>query len=107
MFAADLIGDAAQLLMIADLVFEFLPVNERTWIYNKMAMQVVCIQMNGDKHLIFVAPHPSCGFLTNFKCLLRRDLSFGKTLYAVIADNFSFHPEPTLYGNHFGISVLL
>ena len=72
-----------------------------------MTMQVVCIQMNGDENLIFVAPHTSGGFLADLKCLFRCDLAFGKALYAVIADDLSFHPNPTLDGNHFGIGVLL
>ena len=72
-----------------------------------MAMQVIRIQMNGNKHLISVAPHPSCGLLADLKRLLRCNLSFGKALYAVIADDLSFHSESALYGNHFGIGILL
>ena len=72
-----------------------------------MAMRIVCIQVNGHKHLIPIAPHLSDGGFADFKSLLRRDLTFTETLYPVITDNLATKSEPPLYGNHFGIGILL
>ena len=70
-------------------------------------MQIICIQMNGHQHLIFVAPHLSGGCFADFKRLLRCNLACRKALYPVITDNLATKPEPPMYGNHFGIGVLL
>ena len=71
-----------------------------------MSAKSVLHQVDSDKHLIPVAPHPPCGFLANGKRLLRRDLAFTKTLNAVVADNFSTQTESPLDGDHLGVSVL-
>ena len=72
-----------------------------------MAMHIVCIQVNSYKYLIPIAPHLSGGGFAYFKGLLRCDLAFTETLYSVIADDLATKPKPPLYGNHFGIGVLL
>ena len=71
-----------------------------------MAMQIVGIQVDGDKHLILVAPHSSGGFLADFKSLLRRDLTLTKALNAVVADDLSTQTELPLHGDHLGVGVL-
>ena len=63
--------------------------------------------MHGNKRLILVAPHPSRGFLADFKRLLRRYLTGLEALYAVIGNDFAFHAETPLNGDHLGIGVLL
>ena len=70
-------------------------------------MHIICIQMNGHKHLILVTPHPPCSFHTDFKGLLRCDVTSCKALYSVIPDYLSSQTESPLYGNHFGIGILL
>ena len=72
-----------------------------------MTMQIICIQMHGHQHLIFVAPHPPGGGFADFKGLLRRDLTFTETLNPVIAHDLTTQTEPPLYGNHFSIGILL
>ena len=72
-----------------------------------MAMHIFSVQMNSHKHLIPIAPHLSGGCFADFKRLLRRDLARLKTLYSVIPDNLATQTEPSLYGNHFGIGILL
>lgn len=71
-----------------------------------MAVHIVGIQVDGDQHLIPVAPHlPRC-LLTNHKRLLRRDLTLFEALDAVVAHHFSPQTEPPLHGDHLGIGVL-
>ena len=89
MFSADLIGDFTQLLVVADFVFELCAVLEGHRIYNKVAMHIVGVQVDGDEHLIFVTPHLSCGFLADCKCLLRCDLTLTKTLNTVVAHHLA------------------
>ena len=105
-FPADLIGDFSQLLVVADFVFELCAVLEGHRIYNKVAMHIVGVQVDGDEHLILISPHPSCGFLANGKRLLRRYLALTEALNAVVADDFSTQTEPPLDGDHLGVGVL-
>ena len=72
-----------------------------------MTMHIFSVQVNSHKHLIPIAPHLSGGCFADFKSLLRCNLACLKALYSVIADNLATKPEPPLYGNHFGISILL
>ena len=72
-----------------------------------MAMHIVCIQMNGHKHLIPIAPHLSGGCFSDFKCLLRGDFARLKTLYSVVPDHLATKSKPMLYSNHFDIGILL
>ena len=106
-FPADLIGDFTQLLVVADFVFELCTVLEGHGIHNKMAVNIVGIQVDGNEHLIPVAPHSSCCFLADSERLLRCDLARFKTLYPMITDDLATQTEPPLYGNHFGIGILL
>ena len=103
---ADLIGDFTQLLVVADFVFELCAVPEGHGIHNKVAMHIVGVQVDGDQHLIPVAPHPSCGFLANGKRLLRRDLALAKALNTVVAHHLATQPKSPLDGDHLGIGVL-
>ena len=49
MLPADLIGEFTQLLVVANFVFELCAVIERYGIHNKVAMHIVCVQVNGDE----------------------------------------------------------
>ena len=71
-----------------------------------MAMHIVGVQVDGDQHLIPVAPHPSGGFLADGECLLRRDLTLTEALDAVVAHHFSPQTEPPLHSDHLGVGVL-
>ena len=103
---ANLIGDFTQLLVVADFVFELCAVLEGHGVHNKMAMHIVGVQVDGDQHLIFVAPHLSCGFLADGECLLRRDLAFFEALDAVVAHHLATQPKPPLDGDHLSVGVL-
>lgn len=92
--------------MVADFILELCTALEGHGIYNKVAVNIVGIQVDGDQHLIPVAPHPPCCLLANGKRLLRRDLALTKALNAVVADNFSTQPEPPLDSDHLSIGVL-
>ena len=92
--------------MVADFVFELCAVLEGHRIYNKVAMHIVGVQVDGNEHLIFVAPHPPCGFLADGECLLRRDLTLTEVLNAVVSDHLATQTESPLHGDHFGIGVL-
>ena len=92
--------------MVADFVFELCAVPEGHGIYNKVAMHIVGVQVDGDQHLIPVAPHPSCGFFADGERLLRRDLALAKTLDAVVAHHLATQAEPPLYGDHLSVGVL-
>ena len=105
-FSTDLIGDFTQLLVVADFVFEFRSVLEGHGIHHKVAMDVVCIQVDGDQHLIPITPHSPCGFLANGECLLRRDLALTKALNAVVAHHLATQPKPPLDGDHLSVGVL-
>ena len=106
MLPADFIGDFTQLLVVTDFVFEFRSVLEGHRIYNKVAVNIVGIQVDGDQHLIPIAPHPPCSFLANGECLLRRDLTLTEALNAVVSDHLATQTESPLHGDHFGIGVL-
>ena len=71
-----------------------------------MAVNIVGVQVDGNEHLIPVAPHLSCCFLSDYKGLLRRDLAFTKALNAVVADDLSTQTESPLHSDHLGIGVL-
>ena len=103
---ADFIGDFTQLLVVADFVFELCTVLEGHRIHNKMAVHIVGIQVDGNEHLIPMAPHPPCCLLANGECLLRRDLTLTEALNAVVADDLSTQTEPPLDGDHLGVGVL-
>ena len=107
MLSANLIGYLSQLQMITDFVLELWAVLEWAGVYDEVTMQVIRVQMNSHKHLISISPHLSCGFLADFKRLLRCDFARLKALYSVIGNNLTFHTKPPLYGYHLGIGVLL
>ena len=88
-FPADLVGYFPQLLVVADFILKFAAVLERHGIHHKVAMDVVCVQVDGDEHLILTSPHSPCSLLTNFKGLFRRDLAHLEALDAVVADHLS------------------
>ena len=92
--------------MVADFVFELCAVLEGHRIYNKVAVNIVGVQVDGDQHLIPIAPHLSCCFLADYKGLLRRDLTLFEALDAVVADDLSTQAEPPLDGVHLGVGVL-
>ena len=71
-----------------------------------MAVNIVGIQVDGDQHLIPVAPHLPRGFLANGKRLLRRDITLTKALNAVVAHHLATQAEPPLDGDHLGVGVL-
>ena len=106
MLLADLVRNFSQFLVVADFVLEFGTVLERHGIHHEMAVNVICVQVDGDEYLISVAPHSSCGFLADCKRLFRRDLALTKTLYSVITNNFPTQAEPPLHGDHLRIGVL-
>ena len=62
-----------------------------------MAVQVVCVQMNGNDDLIFVTPHPPRGLFAYLKRLVGRDLASSKALITVPRDDFSATAESLLY----------
>ena len=72
-----------------------------------MAVQVVCVQMDGDDDLIFVAPHTPRGFFADLECLIGRNFTLGKTLKSVPRDDISATAEALLHGDHFSVSVAL
>ena len=71
-----------------------------------MAVHIVGVQVDGDKHLIPVAPHSSCCFLADGECLLRRYLALTKALNAVVADDLSTQTESPLDGDHLSVGIL-
>ena len=71
-----------------------------------MAMHIVGIQMDGNEHLIPVAPHPPCCLLANGERLLRRGLTLTKALDAVVTHHLATQTESPLYGDHLGVGVL-
>ena len=71
-----------------------------------MTVNVVCVQVDSDEHLILISPHSPCGGFADFKSLLRRDLAFPEALNAVVADYFSPQTEPPLHGDHLSVGVL-
>ena len=75
-------------------------------IHNKVAMHIVGVQVNGNQHLISVAPHSPCGFLADGERPLRCNLTLTKTLNAVVTDHLATQTKPSLYGDHFGAGVL-
>ena len=103
---ADLIRDFPQFLVVADFVFELCAVLEGHRIYNKVAMHIVGIQVDGHEHLIPITPHLSCCLFTDGERLLRRDLTLTKALNAVVAHHLATQPEPPLDGDHLGVGVL-
>ena len=58
---ADRVGDLSKLQAVANTVAEFLPVGKGNAIDYKMVVDVIGIEMRGDDHLIFRAPHLSRG----------------------------------------------
>ena len=92
--------------MVADFVFELCAVLEGHGIHNKMAMHIVGVQVDGDQHLIPIAPHPPCCLLADGKRLLRRYLALTKALNAVVAHHLATQTESPLYGDHLGVGVL-
>ena len=106
MLPADIIGDFTQLLVVADFVFELCAVLKRHGVHNKMTMHIIGVQVDGNEHLIPIAPHPSCGFFANCKRPLWGDLSLFEALDAVVAHHFSPQTEPPLHGDHLGVGVL-
>ena len=70
-------------------------------------MDVIGIEMRGDDHLIFRAPHLSRGFNANLMRFLGSNLALGKALISVVGDILTALTETALDGNHFVISVML
>ena len=52
-------------------------------------MHIVGVQVNGNQHLISVAPHSPCGFLADGERPLRCNLTLTKTLNAVVTDHLA------------------
>ena len=71
-----------------------------------MTVNVVRVQVDGDKHLILISPHSPCGGFADFKGLLRRNLALLEALNTVVADDLTTKPEPPLHGDHLGVGVL-
>ena len=101
-----MVRHSPQLLVVTDFVFEFRSILEGHGVHNKVAMHIVCIQVDGDEHLIPVAPHLPRGFFANCKRLLRRNLALLETLNTVVADDPYPQAESPLDGDHLGIGVL-
>ena len=71
-----------------------------------MAMHIVGVQVDGDEHLIPVAPHLSCCLLADGERLLRCDLALTEALNAVVAHHLATQTESPLHGGHLGVGVL-
>ena len=106
-FPADLVRHSPQLLVVTDFVLKFAAVLEGHRVHHEMTVNVVRVQVDGDKHLILISPHSPCGFLANGECLLRRNLALLEALNTVVADDLSPQAESPLDGDHLGIGVLL
>lgn len=74
--------------MIAELTL----VLEGNNVDDKMTVQIVCVQTDGDEYLIFVAPHSVGCLSADGKCFFRRDFSRPKALIPVKRKNSS-RPE--------------
>ena len=72
-----------------------------------MAVQVICVQMNGNDDLIFVSPHSPRGLFADFERYVRCDLTGDEALIAVPRDDISATAEALLHGDHFSICVSL
>ena len=75
---AYLVGDLSKLQAVADTVAEFLPIGKGNAIDYKMVVDVIGIEMRGDDHLIFRAPHLPRGFYADLMRFFGCDLSLGK-----------------------------
>ena len=104
---ADSIGDFSQLQAVADTVAEFLPVCKGNAIDYEMVVNIIGIEMRGDDHLVFCAPHHSSGFHADLMRFFGCDLSLGKALVSVIGDILSALTETALDGDHFVIGIVL
>ena len=82
-FPADLIGDFTQFNMILLMITELAAVFVRNAVYNKMAVQIIRIQMNGNKHLKLIAPHPVSGLSADGKGLLMGLIATAPMYWAV------------------------
>ena len=83
-FQADLIGNMAEVPPRFLLVLDSLSVLERNRVDNKVAVQVVGVQVCGDKHLKSVAPHLLSKLHSDLLGKLRRDVGFLEAEIAVV-----------------------
>ena len=72
-----------------------------------MVVDIIGIEMGGDDHLIFRAPHLPRGFHTYLMRFFGSDLALDKALVSVVGDILPTLTETAFYGNHFMISVML
>lgn len=71
-------------VVIRDMIFK-LPAGLKGYgVYNKMVMEIICVQVSGNNNFLFLAPHTPWGFQTDFVCFFGSDFSHLKTLIAVI-----------------------
>ena len=104
---ADGIGYFAKLQPIPDAVAKLPAVHKGNTIDNKVVVDVIGVQVSGNYHLIFCAPHLPCGFQANLVCFVRCDLACGKALIPVIGDILAPFSETALHGDHFVVGVML
>ena len=107
MFSANGIGHFAQFHMVADFVAVFLSVLERGGVNYKMVVQIIGIEVCGDKYLKPVTPHSSRRFFPDFVCFFGRNLSHFKTLITVISNNLAAFMKLSLHRTHFFIGAVL
>ena len=89
MFLADRVRDLPQIVMLGYLISELLSILERNGIHHKMIVQIIRIQVCGDKDLVVLTPHPPCGLDPDRVTLLRRQLVRFERLIPVIRNNLA------------------
>ena len=88
-FLADRVRDLPQIVMLGYLIPELLSILERNGIHHKMIVQIVCIQVCGDKDLIVLAPHPFRRFDPDRMTLLGCQLIRLERLIPMIRNNLA------------------
>lgn len=107
MLHADPVGDFPKSFMLRNLVVIFASIHERDGIDHEVAVGVIRIQMDGDQHLISVAPHSAGGLLSDRERFFRSDFACRETLYPVVGDDLSTVAEMFLYCSHLFVSALI
>lgn len=87
MLQTDLICDMPEIVLRLFLVLQSFSVHKGNGVDNKVAMQMLCIQVRCHNHLKPLAPHHVCKLYSNLLRLLRRDLIFLKAQITVIGLN--------------------
>ena len=82
--------------MLLNAVSKLVPVPEGDGVDYEVTMEVVRVQVSGDKHLEVLTPHAPGGLQSYLMGLLRRDLSCLEGLEAVIGNHLAPLPEPAL-----------